>query len=267
MAKTRSIIQISGKLDGKVHVQGRNGPYMRDLPEKGSKKDEPALKAQYRNTSFFNTVASEINKALNAQVYNFIDSTFYLQLLKKFRRVQDHGGSRWLLVREVRGMEGDASYPLANMGFIKWKVEPLRRKLQVILDVYGHPANKVKSHRVDCYYYELLLLCWNKTKKPPVMVTTETDWIDLKGGLPLFELTMQPPGGTTHWLLFIHGRLGKNRECHDIRVAEGLQCVAAGSFDKKEMALAEKRMAGRTVSGKGGIRTVKKEGVKAKVIR
>jgi hypothetical protein len=267
MAKTRSIIQISGKLEDKVYVQNRYGSHVRTAPEKGVKKNEPALKAQYSSTSFFNTVASQINKALRAQVYNFIDARFYQQLLKKFRTVKDHGGHRWLLVREVMGMEGNALYPLDKMGFINWQVQPLRRKIRVILDVYGHPPNKVEKHRVDRYYYELLLLCWNKTKKPPVMVTTETDWIDIKGGLPLFEIPMQPPAGTTHWLLFIHGRLANNRECLDIRIAEGLQCVAVGSFNKKEMALAEKRMAGRTISGTTSPRTVKKEGVKAKVVR
>lgn len=268
MAKARGHIRVSGKLGDKVYVETKTGRHIRNAPKKGLKKDEPALKEQYNSTAFFNSVASQIRLALTQHVFNFVDPKLYHRLLKKFRGVKGHEQKRWLLVREVVDMEVTPAYPFTKFACINWNVEQRKRELVVQLDVQGHPDNKVSVYEADCYYYELLLLVWNKTKRPPMVVTNETDWIAMDGGRPSFDIPLPVPAGATHWLLFLHGRLGSKHQCLDIRAAEGMRCVEAGSFDKKEIALAQQRLSNTAhIQGTGSKRTVKKDGVKAKEMR
>ena len=268
MAKATGHMKASGKLGDKVYVQTKTGTYIRNAPKKGSKKDEPALKKQYSSTGFVNGVASQIRKALVAHVLNFVDSKLYHRLLKKFRGVKEHEQKRWLLIRELVDMEVTPAYPFTRFERIHWTVEPRKGELMVHFGVEKHPDNKVSVYKADSYYYELLLLVWNKSEEPPVVVTNETDWIAIDGGLPAFDIPLPIPKGAKHWLLFMHGRLASKGQCLDIRAAEGMRCVEAGSFDKKELTLAQERMnnALRT-HGTNAERTVKKEGVKAKTVQ
>jgi hypothetical protein len=232
------------------------------------KKDEPALKKQYSSTKFVNSIASQIRKALVTHVSNFVDSKLYHRLLKKFRHVEEHQQKRWLLIREVVDMEVTPAYPFTRFERIHWTIDQNKGELLVHLGVEKHPDNKVSVYEADSYYYELLLLVWSKGDGAPMVVTNETDWIAIKEGLPAFDIPLSIPKSATHWLLFMHGRLASKGQCLDIRAAEGMRCVEAGSFDKKELTLAQERMnnAGR-VRGTGAERTVKKEGVKAKSIQ
>lgn len=267
MAKAHGHMRVSGKLGDKVYVETKTGTHIRNAPKKGLKKDEPALKEQYNSTSFFNGVASQVKHALTEHVFNFVDSKLYHRLLKKFRGVKEHAQKRWLLVREVVDMEVAPAYPFTKFNGIDWSVEPRKGELMVHLNVKWHPENKVSVYEADSYYYELLLLVWNKTKQPPVVVTNETDWIAINGGRPSFDIPLPVPKGATHWLLFFNARLASKGQCLDIRAAQGMRCVEAGSFDKKEIALVQQRMSNAPrVQGASSGRTVKKEGVKAKTI-
>lgn len=268
MAKSTTHMKLSGKSDDVVYVKTKKGTHVRNAPKKGLKKDEPALKAQYSSTAFFNGLASQIKQGLAKHVFNFIDSQLYHRLLQRFRKVKEHNQHRWLLLREVQDIEVNKAYPLEKIGTVNWRVETGKRELLVHLYVDGHPPNKVSVHKVDCYYYELVLLVWNKTKQELTIVTNETDWIDVNGGLPEFEVPLKVPADATQWLLFIHGRLGYNHECLDIRAAEGMRCVEVGSFDKKDHVLVKKQSAA-VASTKAILskRTMKREGVKPKGMR
>jgi hypothetical protein len=272
MAKATGHMKASGKLGDKVYVKTKTGTYIRSAPREGSKKDEPALKKQYSGTIFFNGVASQIRKALITHVKNFVDSKLYHRLLKIIRCVEEHQQKRWLLIRELVDMEVTPAYPFTRFDRIHWRVEPRKGELLVHLDVTQHPDKNVSVHEADSYYYELLVLVWNKSAEPPVVIINETDWIAIDGGLPAFDIPLRMPPGARHWLLFMHGRLAIKGQCLDIRAAEGMRCVEAGSYDKKEITLAQERMDGARmrgsgVRGTGAERTVKKEGVKAKSIR
>ncbi len=66
MAKQKSVLPLSGKLDGEVFVKTRYGDLVRKAPKNGNKKEESALKQQYNRTGFLNTLAGELNKVIGS---------------------------------------------------------------------------------------------------------------------------------------------------------------------------------------------------------
>lgn len=264
MAKTQSIINVSGKLGDKVYVNGRHGRYVRNAPAKGLKKDEAALKEQYSNTAFINNLASQVWRALKVHAVNFAATETYTRMLKLFRRAAKGQCDRWTMLRHLEGLEVNPLYPLQKHGVLNWQIHPGKKSFKVDLQVAMHPPGKVGVHKVDCYYYELVALVWDKSKRPPVSITNETEWIDREGGRPGFRVPLPLPVDAKHWLLFIHLWLGKQGKAIDVRATEGMQCVAAGSFDKKERAMTK-----GSLLKEPGIRKTKekKEGVKARVMK
>jgi hypothetical protein len=84
-------------------------------------------------------------------------------------------------------------------------------------------------------------LCWNKSDDLATHARQYSEWIYLKDGLPQFEFLFARPAGTVHWLLCLKQQLGRNEEEIGSFRAQGMQIVAAGSFDKKDIAILTKR--------------------------
>jgi hypothetical protein len=239
MAKIKSGIQrFSGKLGDEVYVDShRYSPHVRKPVKPGSKKNEPALKAQYKRTAFLNKLASELNRVIRNYSGNFKSARFYEELQKRFRREPQN--KRCLLLLTLKGMEINPKYPMSKLGDRIVTVTGLKKEISVTLKTKLHPREG--RHKANCYYYEVLLLCWNKTENPVVNSRQISDWIDIKKGRPEFEFIFPRAAGTTHWLVCLRQRLGVNEKLIGAFAAEGMQIVTVGSFDKKEQALMDLR--------------------------
>src|SRR5258708_3855148 len=206
MAKIKNGIQrFSGKVGDEVHVDShRYPPHIRKPVKAGSKRNEAALKMQYRRTAFLNKLASELNSVIRNHSDEFKSVKFYEELQKKFRREPQN--KRCLLLLTLKGMEINPRYPMSRLGDRAVTVTDLKKKISVILKIKLHPPRG--RHRANCYYYEVLLLCWNKMEKPAAWSRQVSDWISIKDGKPEFEFLFPRPAGAGHSLLCLRQRLG-----------------------------------------------------------
>lgn len=235
MAKVkRGIITLSGKIGNDVIVHGQhNSSYIRKAVQPGVKKDEPSLKRQYSRTAFLNKLASEINKAIEVNSDNFKSPRFYSDLQKRFRR--ESSNKRCLLLLQLKGMEIHPRYPLEKLGETMVNVKAVRNKALVTVKVQRHPNKGV--HNANCYYYEVLMMMWDKSKKAAKYKRQISDWVYMKAGKPVFEFEFQKPASVTHWLVCLRQRLGMDETLVESFEGEGMKIVDIGSFDKKEQAL------------------------------
>jgi hypothetical protein len=235
MAKIKNGIQrFSGKFGDEVYVDSHRYPrHIRKPVKAGSKRNEAALKMQYKRTAFLNNLASELNTVIRNHSDHFKSVKFYEELQKKFRREPQN--KRCLLLLKLKEMEINPRYPMSRLGDSTVTVTGLKKEISVILKVKLHPPRG--RHRANCYYYEVLLLCWNKTEKPAAYSRQVSDWIYIKDGKPEFEFLFSRPAGATHWLVCLRLRLGVDEMAIGAFAGEGMQIAEVGSFDKKEQAL------------------------------
>ncbi|THU40129.1 hypothetical protein FAM09_09600 [Niastella caeni] len=268
MARVNSILKISGKVDDKVHVNSKHGELLRNAPQKGSKKKEPALKQQYKRTGMLNNLAADLNRIIGAYSGTLKPSTFYQALQKRFRK--EPLNNRFLLLKQLEGMEVNSTYPLNKLGRANATVNAVKKEIIVRLDVNLRPSQYCGNYKINCYAYEVSLLCWNKSEGFATHARQYSEWIYLKEGLPEFEFLFARPAGTVHWLLCLKQQLGRNEKAIESFRAEGMQIVAAGSFDKKDMAILTKRKEEEKAQaekerGKNGSEQIKR--VKAKKVK
>lgn len=235
MAKTKGgITRLSGKLGDDVFIDSnRYTPHVRKPGKPGSKKNEPALKKQYKRTGFLNRIASELNKVIRDHSDNFKSARFYEQLHKRFRR--EPADNRFLLLQQLTGMEINPDYPLTKLGAADISVNLSGGKIVIELQIKSHPSPG--KYHCNCYYYEVLLLCWNKTEAPATYNRQFSDWIYMTDKKPAFEFLFPKRPGTTHWLVCLRARLGIKAKAIDNFKTQGMQIAMIGSFDKKEQAL------------------------------
>jgi hypothetical protein len=158
-------------------------------------------------------------------------SGFYQALQKRFR--QEPLNNRFLLLKRLEGMEVNATYPFNKLGRVAATVDAVKKGIIVRLDVSLHPSRYCGHYKVNCYAYEVSLLCWAKSDVPATPARQYSEWIYLKDGLPEFEFLFDRPAGTVHWLLCLKQQLGRNEAAIESFRGEGMQLIAAGSFDKK----------------------------------
>jgi len=235
MARVNSAIKISGKLDDRVHVNSKHGHLVRKAPKKSAKREEPALVQQYNRTGMLNDLAAELNRIIRAYSGTLKPSGFYQAVQKRFRK--EPLNNRFLLLKQLEGMEVNATYPLNKLGQTGVTVGAAEKKIIVRLDVSLRPSEYCGPFKVNCYTYEVSLLCWNKSARPATHARQYSEWMYLKDGLPEFEFLFARPAGTVHWLLCVKQQLGRNEQAIESFRAEGMQIVTAGSFDKKDMAI------------------------------
>src|SRR5688500_15576710 len=240
MARVHSIIQISGKVDDHVHVNSKHGHLVRKAPKKSArKKEETALVQQYNRTGMLNNLAADLNRIIGAYSGTLKPSGFYQALQKRFR--QEPLNNRFLLLKRLEGMEVNATYPLSKLGRADANVEAMKKEIIVKLNVTLRPSKYCGHYRANCYSYEVSLLCWNKSDRLATHARQYSEWIFLKDGLPEFEFLFARPVGTVHWLLCLKQQLGHNEKAIESFRGEGMQIVAAGSFNKEDMAILTKR--------------------------
>jgi hypothetical protein len=234
-----SAIIISGKVDDKVHVNSKHGHLVRKAPKKSAKREEPALAQQFNRTGMLNDLAAELNRIIRAYSGTLKPSGFYQALQKRFRK--EPLNNRFLLLKQLEGMEVHPTYTLHKLGQTVATVDAVEKKIIVRLQVNLRPSKYCGPYKVNCYTYEVSLLCWNKSARPAIHARQYSEWIYLTDGLPEFEFLFTRPAGTVHWLLCVKQQVGSNEQAIESFRGEGMQIVAAGSFNKKDMAILTER--------------------------
>lgn len=241
MAKvTDASIKISGKLDGKVHVQNKGSYIIRAAPKKTGKKSIEFTRQQER-TGFINNLASELNKIIPFYAGTLSRKTFYERLKKVFR--SESLDSRYLMLLQLKGMEINTDYPLTMHSRFTTVVRKQKNGIAVELRVISHPMRPV--YHANCYSYELTLLCWDESKRPATHSRQLSDWISTRDEHPVFEFLFPKVKGLTHWLLCVKVILGVDNRRVEAFVAEGMQLFDIGSFNKAEIAMQKERAASK----------------------
>lgn len=240
MAKLKSTnFKASGKLGEEVFIDSKAyGYHVRKAPKPGSKKEEPAFREQHIRTRFLNELAGELNRCFSIYQERLKSSDLYVRLQQCFRK--EPMNSRFLLLMGLKGLELNPAYPLNKLGYCKTAVKGMAKGIMVSLLTEHHPTEG--RYHANCYYNELLLLSWDKSKAPATIQQQFSEWIYLKDGKPEFEFLFRKPAGTKHWLLCLRQCLGINEKEVSSLKGEGMQVVEAGSFDQREQALWEKRV-------------------------
>lgn len=197
----------------------------------------PAFKAQRQRTQFLNRLAGELNRAISYYYAGFKPPDLYHRIQKQFRK--EPLNNRFLLLRQLRGMEINPGYKLIDLGQTWIKTEAVKKQLLVTLQTYAHP--RIGPDGWNGYYHELLLFCWDKTQKPPVVQRQLSEWISRHGPEPEFEFIFPLPAKATHWQLCQRLAQGLNQVDYGTKATMGMAFAEAGSFDKKDWALVEKR--------------------------
>ena len=238
MPKVSSIINISGKVDDKVHVGSKYGQLLRNAPKK-TNKGKAALEQQYNRTGLLNNLAGELNRIIGNYSGKLKPPNFYQVLQKRFRK--EPLNNRFLLLKQLERLEVNPTYPLNKLGDVRVTVQATPKKIRVQLNALYHPSDYAGRYKTNCYTYEVSLLCWNKSTRPAIPARQFSEWIYLTDGLPEFEFQFPRPAGTVHWLVCVKQQAGVNEEPIPSFRAEGMRIMSVGSADKKEMDLLTKR--------------------------
>jgi hypothetical protein len=239
MAKLKpSIVEISGKLNDLVHVDSRtNGRYVRKVVAKGSKRKEPALHAQYSRTKFLNDVASDVNTIIKDNSGNLKPSSFYTSLQSRFRK--EPLNNRFLLLRQLVGMEINSVYKLEKLIRYNLSVQSLKDKIMVNLQVTANPGPG--KHKADCCCYEVLMVSWTKKKKAATCVAQLSDWMYMKDGRPEFDFEFPRENGLMHWMACVRVILGVKGTELGMMVGQGMVVAAVGSEVKADWEVVNQR--------------------------
>jgi hypothetical protein len=232
MAKAKTgLIGIEGKLgDHIISRKGRYGSYIRQVVKPGTKKHEPALKQQYSRTGFLNALASDINTMVKSHCGSFKSGRFYENLQSRFR--QEPENNRLLLLQQLKGMEINDAYPFSKHGLPLTDCTARKTDLLVRLDVQRHPFSLTSD--INNYYYQVLAATWTKKEEPGDCERQYSEWVHKKDALPVFDFVFSRPTGAMHWMVCVRIRLGRNEVDEESFLADGMQIIDTGSFDKRE---------------------------------
>lgn len=234
----KGIIQPRGELDGKIYSDTRRGIVMRSKAAAGSKKGEPALKKQYSRTVFLNKIAGEINSIIKLYGNRLVPNGFYAKLQSIFRK--EPADNRLLLLSGLEGMEINPRYQLGVLNALPAvTVTAGIKSVQVELVVKQHPI--LRPRMGNCYFFEVLLVLWDKSNKPGVVATKKTKWIYPGTKLPEYEFNFTKNGKSTDYLLCIRESTGKDEEELDLLETQGMLVVEAGCFDEAGKKLLKSR--------------------------
>jgi hypothetical protein len=149
--------------------------------------------------------------------------------------------NRFLLLKQLEGMDVHPKYPLNKLGDARLTVSTTAKEITVGLQVLLHAPEWVGSHKANCYAYEVTLLCWTKSATAAVHTRQFSEWVYLTDGLPEFEFSFVRPTGAIHWLVCVKQQAAYNEEQIPSRCAEGMQLITAGTFNKKDIELLAER--------------------------
>jgi len=174
MAKSKSISPLSGKSGNQVHVASKYGSIVRSAPNGSSKQTGSAFNEQSGRTGYLNKLASGLNRIIEAYSGTFKQTDFYNLVQKRFR--EELHNNRFLLLKQLEGTEVNERYPLNKLGGARVNVNSNRTKITVGLEVDFRPPALIKKHKVNCYCYEVLLLCWVKGNETALPVRQYGEW-------------------------------------------------------------------------------------------
>ena len=242
MAKIKpSIVNLSGKYGENIIVNGsKNKAHTRPAAKAKSKKRLAVLKKTHSRNKPLNQLASELNTIVGMKQYaaGFKSRDFYHRMQKRFRKTQSN--HRFILLNQLKGMEVNELNTLHSLGQLIIVAKPLKNKLLITLQVRAHPSKVKRGLSYSHCYYEVILICWNKTRQPATHKKMRSIWIDINSKLPILDFEFDTLAGTTHWLACVRQRLGggeKKIVPVETFAGEGMQLVEVGSYDKKELKL------------------------------
>ena len=247
MAKVKpSIIKLKGKIDDKVIVDSKFGAHVRNLPKKHKKKLSSKFKENMNRTGILNNIAGEITRWIKLYYNRLKSDDFYNRALKSFRK--EPLNDRYILLQTLKKFEVNRDYPLDKLGECILEVKDEGDKIFVELEVKHHP--RPGKYKANCYYNDLLLICWAKDGQQATAEKWPSDWISLKDEKPVFDFEFKKPLGATHWMLFHRQRLGINNSTFDVNslTGEDMNVAAIGSFDKDELTMVERVYAERAAA-------------------
>jgi hypothetical protein len=197
-------------------------------------------RAQNVRTAYLNQLASDLNNIIGKYADKLKNGAFYPAMQSRFRR--EKLDNRFLLLKNLEGMEVNSSYPLEKLGKARISVKTSGGKMIVSQDVIYHPSAHVRGHKANCYYYQVLLLVWTKDQSSALpLLSKKSAWISLDDELPFFEYPFDRPENAEEWLVCVHQVLGIDDKRIEALVAEGMQLVLVGTFKKKDLALYEQQ--------------------------
>jgi hypothetical protein len=208
-------------------------------PKKASSRNGAELVRQFKRTKLLNLLASEINRVIGTYCEQYKPSDFYQRLQALFRK--EVSDNRLLLLWELKGIEINPRYPSSKLGTTKQMVTTVKNSIVVNLQVESRPTHG--KYNADCYCYEVILFCWDKSKRPATHFRQYSDWVELRDGFPEFEFLFPKPKEATHWLLCLKQQLGVDREAIGAHVAKGVIIAEVGTFNKKDQELLNEKIA------------------------
>jgi hypothetical protein len=255
MAKAKpTAVKISGKIGDRVYVDSQKyGYHSRKAAETGKENQGAAFIEQRNRTKLLNKLAAELNTIARIYSGSFKSPGFYQNLLKRLRK--EPLDNRFLLLLQLREMDINTYYPFNKLGACKTIVKEQKNKIAVELKITCHPEEG--KYNANCYCYEVILLSWTKDNEKVLHARQFSDWIKLKGDHPEFEFLFPKTANTQHWLLCLRQRLGVNENELEYFVNESMQITDAGTFDKKDMDLLNKRKLAKEERNKSVKKTAK----------
>jgi len=247
MAKVKqSIIPLTGKYGDDVVVRTKHGTHLRKTPKEHNKKYSSKFTDSKKRTPILNNLAGEINRWTDLYYSRLKSDDFYVRVLKAFRT--EPLNDRYVLLQTLQKFELNPDYPLEKLGDCEIKITEEGDKLLIELEVKHHPSPG--RYQANCYYNDLLLICWTKNDKSAMAEKWPSDWISLRDEKPVFDFEFKKPDGANHWMLFLRQRLGKNNSTFDINslTGEGMRVAAIGSFDKEDVSKLKQLYAEREAS-------------------
>jgi len=227
-------MNFSGKIDELVFVDSkRYGAHTRKRPKPGSKKNQAALKQNYKRTAFLNKLASDINRIIQTHSGAHKHPNFYFKLQKRFR--SQSSDNRFVLLRTLQGLDVHPLYTLDKvLGDHEIRFSYPKQKIQFEVTVKTHPRQRVKT---NCYSFELLLITWNQGSGSASHQLQVSEWVYPDDPKPVFEFSFRRSPKTVHWILCLGQKMGWDRQPPASMKAQGMRIVLAETFLKKEMSL------------------------------
>jgi len=118
----------------------------------------------------------------------------------------------------------------------KVTVKPGKRKFTVSIKVKAQP---MLDDKVNCYCYQLVLLTWNDSNKPPIFSRQYSEWIYPRKPKTEFEFSFRSEASVVHWMLCEMKQMGFNDQPISLK-KQGMRIAEVGTFNKKDVALLEK---------------------------
>jgi hypothetical protein len=225
---------IYGKLGNQVFIRGgKKGNIIRKPVRPGTKKNEPALRAQYLRTGKLNRVAADISSILNHCYGAYREKYQYQRILGKLRKADSD--KQILLLSSLAGFDLRPRYGLHKFVVPILKMNATAKSFNVLMNLLNHP--EPQSGDETDYYYELTLVQWCNKGEDADVIKRETEWVKASEPLPAFRLSFTKPPNAKRWMLILRLVFGKNQIKTETWEAESVRIMAVGSYLEQEKKL------------------------------